>query len=622
MKKLLWIFLLLGPAWASAQTCPAGTTPLPWGVTRDGATDLTRQIFCQDFFGHIYSSLLAYNGIVSASGLDGADAGEKLHTCVAAVASVNGICDGTGFWGTQTVNVNIWNGVTGGGMLVLGNATFNTSATQIIPPNWSVMGLFGGKRAATGFSDPNAGTTFLWTGAASSQIVRIWNAHHVVFKGITLDGGAVTTTTGLKIDSDNTIPLFDVRVEDFNIYRCAVGIQWGTGLTSFEADKVKISHGHIESHIAGGIGIEVTGANKGQDSEINGIYLFDVDKGLRLVGGSGYMTVRNFSCGTPTTTATNAVKNPCIFTYSTENTIIEGGGSESGSPDGHGMKERVDIWVPADGLNSDRQTLTISHRTINEPVLLEGTVKVLSLGNGSGSKDNFAWGNNSIQRAGNVLSVTTAASHLLAVGGGVWVQGVTSDLTMNGSCIIATTPAANQYTCAQTGANTGPFAEGNSYLALAIANKNSAQHVISIGDWFAPYIGAINGSLGWVAAGGSRLTQITDQQFILNAGESLIIGDGTAITKHFSGSASLDFTALAANSCEVLTISASGAVDGDRVVLGVPNALADVDGATERTTFFAWVSAADTVSVRRCNVTGAATANPAAATVWVDVWKH
>lgn len=96
---------------------------------------------------------------------------------------------------------------------------------------------------------------------------------------------------------------------------------------------------------------------------------------------------------------------------------------------------------------------------------------------------------------------------------------------------------------------------------------------------------------------------------------------GATLLDVLSATASLDFTALAANSCEVLTITVSGAADGDAVKLGVPNALADVDGATERTTFFGWVSAADTVSVRRCNVTGTVTAEPAAATVRAVVSK-
>lgn len=86
-----------------------------------------------------------------------------------------------------------------------------------------------------------------------------------------------------------------------------------------------------------------------------------------------------------------------------------------------------------------------------------------------------------------------------------------------------------------------------------------------------------------------------------------------------SATALLSFTALAANTCEVLTVALIGAVDGDSVSLGIPNALADVDGATESTTFFGWVSSSGTVSVRRCNVTRTITADPAAALVRVSV---
>jgi len=103
---------------------------------------------------------------------------------------------------------------------------------------------------------------------------------------------------------------------------------------------------------------------------------------------------------------------------------------------------------------------------------------------------------------------------------------------------------------------------------------------------------------------------------------TLTVGSGTAMSKVLSATASLDFTALAANACEVLTIAVTGAVDGDVVALGVPTALADVDGATERTVFFGWVSASDVISVRRCNVTAATTAEPAAATVRATVIRH
>lgn len=102
---------------------------------------------------------------------------------------------------------------------------------------------------------------------------------------------------------------------------------------------------------------------------------------------------------------------------------------------------------------------------------------------------------------------------------------------------------------------------------------------------------------------------------------TLRVGGGATVNSILSGTASLDFTALAAHTCQVLTITVTGAADGDVVSLGVPNSLADADGATERTTFYGWVSAANTVSVRRCNVTTSSTANPTAATVRAQVTK-
>lgn len=97
-------------------------------------------------------------------------------------------------------------------------------------------------------------------------------------------------------------------------------------------------------------------------------------------------------------------------------------------------------------------------------------------------------------------------------------------------------------------------------------------------------------------------------------GISVGSGNGTLL-RLTTGTASLDFTALAANSCETLTIPVTNSTTGSPVSLGIPDALADVDGATESTVFTAWVSANGTVSVRRCNVTGTVTADPAAATV-------
>jgi hypothetical protein len=104
------------------------------------------------------------------------------------------------------------------------------------------------------------------------------------------------------------------------------------------------------------------------------------------------------------------------------------------------------------------------------------------------------------------------------------------------------------------------------------------------------------------------------------SGAGLVLGTAsdTALTRIITASASLNYGATAAGTCDSLTITATGAVDGDTVYLGLPNALAASDTYQA---FYGFVSAADTVTVRRCNLTNATTAlnDPAAATVKVRI---
>jgi hypothetical protein len=82
-----------------------------------------------------------------------------------------------------------------------------------------------------------------------------------------------------------------------------------------------------------------------------------------------------------------------------------------------------------------------------------------------------------------------------------------------------------------------------------------------------------------------------------------------------TGSATLDFGSTAAQTSSDLTITVTGASDGDVVSLGVPNASVNAD-----TNYTAWVSAANTVTVRFNNYSSAAV-DPASGTFKVFVTK-
>ena len=90
--------------------------------------------------------------------------------------------------------------------------------------------------------------------------------------------------------------------------------------------------------------------------------------------------------------------------------------------------------------------------------------------------------------------------------------------------------------------------------------------------------------------------------------------DKFAANKVLTGSASLDFASIAAGASATLTIAVAGAATTDRVVLNPPSTLPN--GVVP----VAYVSAADTVTVRLNNVTAAAI-DPAAMTYLVTVIK-
>jgi len=104
------------------------------------------------------------------------------------------------------------------------------------------------------------------------------------------------------------------------------------------------------------------------------------------------------------------------------------------------------------------------------------------------------------------------------------------------------------------------------------------------------------------------------------SGQGVQVGGGTALKKVLSATAAVDFTALAAGACETFNVTVTGAADGDSVAIGVPAA---GWATTEYATIEGFVSASNTVTVKRCNLTNATTAlsNPASVTVRATVFQ-
>jgi hypothetical protein len=105
-----------------------------------------------------------------------------------------------------------------------------------------------------------------------------------------------------------------------------------------------------------------------------------------------------------------------------------------------------------------------------------------------------------------------------------------------------------------------------------------------------------------------------NEVFVMNSAGTENILTGT-VTNQFQGSGTLDFGNTLANTNSVLTITVTGAADGDPVALGVPNA--SIIGGT---CYTAWISSANTVSVSFNNYTTGAK-DPASGTFKVLVYK-
>jgi uncharacterized repeat protein (TIGR03803 family) len=100
---------------------------------------------------------------------------------------------------------------------------------------------------------------------------------------------------------------------------------------------------------------------------------------------------------------------------------------------------------------------------------------------------------------------------------------------------------------------------------------------------------------------------------------SVSIGNGTAITQHLSALFNPSFPALSKGTCATASFPYNGVNDGDTTALGVPNARAAGPG---NFVYTAWASAANTITIQGCNVSGTNQTTAGSGSIRVDVWKH
>lgn len=177
------------------------------------------------------------------------------------------------------------------------------------------------------------------------------------------------------------------------------------------------------------------------------------------------------------------------------------------------------------------------------------------------------------------------------------------------------------------GANVWTFENG----ATTVRSNGVPIQVASNGTAVTPAYGQTSNGMGmYFTATGTAFAFGGVNAATLNASTSTFTGvvvstsginigtSAQTIRRHLSSTASLNFDFSGAGiTCQDLTVTVTGAADGDTVAIGVPNTAAGSAGVL----YTGFVSASDTVTVRGCDVTSAG-GDPGAVTVRADVWQH
>lgn len=190
----------------------------------------------------------------------------------------------------------------------------------------------------------------------------------------------------------------------------------------------------------------------------------------------------------------------------------------------------------------------------------------------------------------------------------------------DGTLILATAST----TALQGPANWGMGISGYSMLRFESGSSRvvagpSATTNVEVNGFISAQTGAPNGSRGFGFASGDSDTglfstgsntwqmyagntqTVTSTNAVVALPVGVTVGGGAEVTAILSATATLDFPSAAVATCDDLTITVTGAADGNVTSLGVPNAAQNAVGSQ----FTSWVSASNTVTVRHCCVEAA-----------------
>lgn len=259
---------------------------------------------------------------------------------------------------------------------VNGTISLNGSATA---PSGSGITIHG-ERPRYFFDNLSAiqfvGTWLAWYNPININIdtgpmISMFDTQDLSFEKIGLWGGSsATTMVGIKIYSDNAPATFGLHFSDFFLLSMGVGIDWGDGLNTHQADRVIMDHFTIASCT---IGIRVNGGNAGDFSEIrSGVFNLCTVAIDLLVAGSIKIT----SCSAGGNPGFAFIRCSGIHTQ----LIVENSQAEEGTGDGYFF------YIPKNSISypttsNDATAIIFIGNTINTIVEINTIQRIVGMGN-------------------------------------------------------------------------------------------------------------------------------------------------------------------------------------------------------------------------------------------------
>ena len=307
---------------------------------------------------------------VDARRFGGTTAAAKINAALRMCATAGCTVDARGFTGTQTLNTNIWDGITAANTVLFGHTIFTTSVTQIPPSYTAVQCALGGGRIGTS-AVPISGTIFRWTGAVSTPMLTISGVNHVHVTGCTFDAQSTAGSTGILLEGTATVESNFNILDSFTVWNAAVGVQVGTSpTTDRQVDGLRISNCHVRGTVASAKGIVFNSGNSGQWSRVSQCAFQVINIGIDIQEQGGLLALDSIVCGSLSGTTPACIKAGLV----NDSLTLTSSQSESGSAG------KNFLWVTPLG-SSVTGSITLIANKIDEPITIDHTVNIISMGN-------------------------------------------------------------------------------------------------------------------------------------------------------------------------------------------------------------------------------------------------